>query len=232
MNPVSPTLSLTLFRPSPPPPRYPLRAIMVEDSQDDARLLAHELERANFDLTWERVETADTLKDALGRGGWQVVFCDFTMPRFSGHTALQMVRESGLDLPFIYVSGTIGEDLAVEAMKAGAHDYVMKNNLARVAPAVQRALRESELRRQHRRIEAERQRLLLELQAALAEVKRLGGLLHICAQCKSIRDPCGRWLPFEAFIQGYSHVQFSHSLCPECSLRFERDTGLQDKLRE
>ena len=134
-------------------PSTPLRVLMVEDSEDDARLLARELNRGGYDVSRERVDTEGGLRKALAEGGWEVILCDFAFPHFSGEAALKIVRESGLDMPFIYVSGTIGEEVAVEAMRSGAHDYVMKGNLARLAPAVARELHEAVERREYRRAE-------------------------------------------------------------------------------
>jgi len=137
----------------------PLHVLIVEDSEDDALLLARELQRGGYDPAIERVDTPQAFTAALAGRSWDVVVADYAMPRFSGLDALRMLQETGLDLPFIVVSGTIGEDVAVEAMRAGAHDYVMKGNLARLAPAVRRELREAEMRRARRRAE-ERLRLL------------------------------------------------------------------------
>jgi PAS domain S-box-containing protein len=133
--------------------KQPLRLLNVEDSEDDARLLLRQLERGDYEITAKRVDTAETLTNALDRESWDILFCDFTMPQFSGQTALKIVKERDLNLPFIFVSGTIGEDVAVQAMKEGAHDYVMKNNLARLLPAMEHALQEADVRRQ--RAEAE-----------------------------------------------------------------------------
>jgi PAS domain S-box-containing protein len=130
--------------------KAPLNALLVEDSEEDTRLLVRELKRGNYEVTYERVETAESFKRALARETWDIILCDFAFPRFSGQEALRIAKESGLDLPFIYVSGTIGEDVAVEAMKAGAHDYVMKNNLSRLVPAIERELRDARERIQHR----------------------------------------------------------------------------------
>jgi len=116
--------------------KHYLRALIVEDSENDARLLLHNLERSDYEIAHQRVETAEALNSALDRSTWDILFCDYTMPHFSGRTALEIVRERRLDLPFIFVSGTLGEDVAVQAMKAGAHDYVMKSNLARLVPAM------------------------------------------------------------------------------------------------
>ncbi|MFZ4774327.1 MAG: PAS domain-containing protein [Terrimicrobiaceae bacterium] len=121
----------------------PLRALIAEDSEEDTLLLLRELKRGGYEVTHERVETPEGLRAALAHGPWEILLCDYTFPRFSGKEALQIFKESGLDLPFIYVSGTIGEEAAVEAMKAGAHDYVMKNRISRLCPAVERELREA-----------------------------------------------------------------------------------------
>jgi PAS domain S-box-containing protein len=145
-----------------------LRVLIVEDSEDDATLLARELTRGGLDVVVERVDSPDAMRGALERERWDLVIADYTMPRFSAPAALALLKERGLDLPFIIVSGTIGEEVAVNAMKAGAHDYFMKGNLARFVPAIQRELREAAERRRSAQVEAalERERdysrLLLE----------------------------------------------------------------------
>ncbi|WDT79391.1 MAG: response regulator [Candidatus Manganitrophus sp.] len=125
-----------------------LRALLVEDSIEDAELLLQELRRGGYDATFERVETADAMTAALEKHRWDVVFGDFTMPRFNGAAALKLLREKGLDIPFIFVSGTLGEDAAIAAMRAGANDYIMKGNTKRLLPVVERELRECALRRE------------------------------------------------------------------------------------
>jgi PAS domain S-box-containing protein len=130
-----------------------LRVLIIEDWEDDALLLLRVLRRAGYDLTFERVDTAEAMEAALDRQTWDIIIADYTMPEFNGLAALALVKERGLDLPFIIVSGSIGEDIAVAAMKAGAHDYMMKNNLTRLIPAVERELREAEVRRARRRAE-------------------------------------------------------------------------------
>ncbi|HED24475.1 MAG TPA: diguanylate cyclase [Firmicutes bacterium] len=127
-----------------------LKAIVVEDSEDDLFLLIRALKKGGFDVIYTRVDTAESLREALKDKKWQIIISDHAMPRFNAPEALQVVKESGRDLPFIIVSGTIGEEVAVEAMKAGAHDYIMKDKMARLTPAVERELRDAELRRQHR----------------------------------------------------------------------------------
>ena len=130
-----------------------LRALIVEDSEDDALLIARELRRGGYVLTSERVDSAEAFESAITRQTWEVIIADYSMPNFGGLAALKRVQKMGLDVPLIIVSGTIGEDSAVAAMKAGAHDYVMKDNLARLVPAVQRELREAESRQARRRAE-------------------------------------------------------------------------------
>ncbi len=131
----------------------PLQVLIVEDSENDAELLDLELQRAGYDTVYQRVETASAMEAALGEKFWDLVVADYVMPHFSGLAALALVKQKGLDLPFIIVSGHITEDTAVAAMKAGAHDYVMKDNLTRLGPAVERELREAEVRHQRRRTE-------------------------------------------------------------------------------
>ena len=127
-----------------------LNLLLIEDSVDDATLVTRALARAGYEVAAVRVDTAEALREALTTRSWDLAIADFTMPSFTGTAALAIVREAGLDLPFIFVSGTIGEHVAVAAMKDGAHDYIMKGNLARLAPAVDRELREAEVRRERR----------------------------------------------------------------------------------
>jgi diguanylate cyclase (GGDEF)-like protein len=126
----------------------PINLLIIEDSEDDALLVVRALTQAGYDVAASQVHTADGLRDALRRQTFDVIVADYTMPGFSGSRALAMVREQGLDIPFIFVSGTIGEDVAVAAMKTGAHDYIVKGNLTRLAPAVDRELREAATRRE------------------------------------------------------------------------------------
>lgn len=124
-----------------------LRALIVEDNERDAALLIRELRRAN-EVTFKRVETAEDMRAALKGQAWDIVISDFSLPMFSAAAALSVLKESGLDLPFIIVSGTIGEETAVEAMRAGAHDFIPKDAVARLLPAIERELREADVRRE------------------------------------------------------------------------------------
>ncbi|HVB79598.1 MAG TPA: response regulator [Candidatus Binataceae bacterium] len=128
-----------------------LHLLIVEDSADDAELMVQALRRAGVNPTYERVETSEAMQAALARESWNLVISDYSMPHFSGLAALKLLQDTEPDLPFILISGSVGEDVAVEAMKAGANDYILKGNLARLAPAVQRELRDAELRRERKR---------------------------------------------------------------------------------
>jgi PAS domain S-box-containing protein len=134
----------------------PLKVLLVEDSEDDALLLLRELRRGSYEPTYERVDTAEAMEAALDERDWDIVISDHSMPAFNSAAALALLRSKGfVDTPFIIVSGRIGEDVAVAAMKAGAQDYIMKDNLARLNTAIARELREAEGRREHRRAEEE-----------------------------------------------------------------------------
>jgi two-component system, NarL family, sensor histidine kinase UhpB len=134
----------------------PLKVLLVEDSEDDALLLLRELRRGDYEPLCKRVDTAAAMEEALDERAWDLVIADHSMPAFSSLAALELLRRRGfVDVPFIIVSGRIGEDVAVAAMKAGAHDYIMKGNLARLNTAIGRELREAEVRRERRRAERE-----------------------------------------------------------------------------
>jgi signal transduction histidine kinase len=131
----------------------PLRALIVEDSEQDAALLVRELRRGGYDLSFERVETPDTMQAALDKNSWDVVLSDYSMPRFSAPAALALVRGLDIDLPFIIISGTIGEETAVTSLRAGAHDFLVKGSLARLLPAIEREMGEAALRREKKKMQ-------------------------------------------------------------------------------
>jgi len=130
-----------------------LRLLIVEDCAPDAELVLHSLRRGGYDTHWRRVETPEALRAALREETWDVVVCDYTLPGFNALGALEILHQEDCDLPFIVVSGTIGEDVAVETMRAGAHDYIMKGNLARLVPAIRRELEDAKVRYERHRAE-------------------------------------------------------------------------------
>jgi len=145
----------------------PLRVLIVEDSEDDTQLLLVRLRRAGYAPEYIRVDSAEALREALKDKSWQIVISDYAMPGFSGLDALRMLRADDRDTPFILVSGTVGEEIAVEAIRSGANDYIMKDNLARLVPAIDRELRDVRERADRRRAEdalyQERERALITL---------------------------------------------------------------------
>jgi signal transduction histidine kinase len=143
-----------------------LKVLMVEDSEKDAALILREMRRAGYEPMYRRVETADEMKAALNAESWDVILCDHALPEFNGLDALELLRCRDRELPFIIVSGHIGEDLAVEAMKAGANDYIMKSNLKRLGPAVQREIRDAQVRRESRHLQAELEKTEEELKVS------------------------------------------------------------------
>jgi signal transduction histidine kinase len=130
----------------------PIRVLLIEDSPDDAELVLRELKRGGYEVAHERVQTAAELRAALGRTHWEIVLSDYAMPEFSGPEALSLVKSLSLDVPFIIVSGTVGEEAAVAAMLSGAQDYVLKQSLVRLCPAIERELREAALRAEQRNL--------------------------------------------------------------------------------
>ena len=126
-----------------------LNVLIAEDSEDDAMLIVRELRRGGYEPRMRRVDSAADMKEALENGQWDLIITDHNMPSFDSGDALRLAREHDPNIPFILVSGSIGEEIAVDAMKAGAHDYVMKDNLTRLLPAIRRELREAENRRAH-----------------------------------------------------------------------------------
>lgn len=143
-----------------------LHLISVEDSQDDTMLLLNELKRGGFQVEYVRVETGEELSNALRQNKWDLIISDHNLPGFSAPEALELIKAHDVDLPFIILSNMIGEEIAVEAMKAGAHDYISKNNLARLVPVVNRALLDAELRLDKKKAE-------LALQESEARFRRL-----------------------------------------------------------
>ena len=130
-----------------------LHVLFVEDSENDLKLLLEELHQKGYEAVYERVQIPAELTSALDRHPWDVVLSDYALPQFSGPDALKLLREKGLDVPFIVVSGTYGEEAAVDMMKAGANDYIVKNNLSRLVPAIERELEAAQTRRARARAE-------------------------------------------------------------------------------
>jgi signal transduction histidine kinase len=139
--------------PSPTPPPKPLRVLFVEDEENDMDLVIREIRRSGYEPATRRVETASDMRAALDNEVWDVVISDYSMPAFSGPKAFALLRQLNLDLPFIIVSGTVGEDVAVDAMRAGVHDFLLKGQLHRLVAAIEREMREAAMRAERRKIQ-------------------------------------------------------------------------------
>jgi diguanylate cyclase (GGDEF)-like protein len=186
-----------------------LRVLLVEDSEDDAELLVRQLRKGGYDPEFQRVDTGADLEAALAHDAWDIIITDHNLPGYSSDAVLATIKRTQLDIPVIIVSGSIGESIAVEAMKNGAHDYIMKDNLARLVPAITRELRETRNRHAHRLAQetiehlayhdpltglANRHEFEGRLQSALRTVG--GGVQHALLymdldQFKIINDTCG-----------------------------------------
>src|SRR3569832_1344720 len=160
----------------------PLRALIGEDSEDDTLLLKRELAVGGYQVVSQRVDTPEAMRSALDEQPWDIVFADYTMPRFDGMSALRLLRQRESDIPFIIVSGTIGEDTAVMAMRAGAQEFILKGRSTRRLPAGERERTEAEARRVRRRREQDDARLVATLEATtdfVATSNAQGMLLYL-----------------------------------------------------
>src|SRR6266446_226304 len=225
--------------------RQTLNVLIIEDSENDAMLLEIELQRAGYRTSCHRVDTADAMGAALEQQTWDLVIADYLMPQFDGLGALALVKQKGLDLPFIIVSGHITDTTAVAAMKAGAHDYVMKDNLARLGPAVERELREAEMRRENRRSEeklsvehAFREAIENSVPSGIAVVDLDGRQTYVnpgfCAmvgwseaELLGARPPFAYWPPdeIEAITGALGKVVQGRAPASGLELRFRRRNG-------
>lgn len=193
----------------------PLHVLIIEDSLDDAELVVLALQQSGFAPVWQRVETAEAMRAALASQAWDVVLADYALPQFSGPAALQVLHESGLDLPFIMVSGTIGEERAAEMMRAGAHDVVLKGHLTLLPPAIERELREAQVRQERRHAQQELVivnrglRLLSAINQTLLRTSKEDELLQ--SVCRIAVESGGYSL---AWV-GYAEQDETHTVRPE-----------------
>ncbi len=155
-------------------PAKTLRVLLVEDDPDDGELIRLALQRGGYNTVLLRVETAADLRRALAEQPWDVVLSDYSLPAFSGPDAFRVIRESGSDIPFLIVSGTVGEEVAVDAMRAGVHDFLLKGHLGRLVAAIERELREAAIRSERRKMKE--QLLISERMASVGTLA--AGIVH------------------------------------------------------
>ncbi len=163
--------------------KRPLRVLIVEDSEDDVLLMVRELKKGGCEPEYLRVESGDAMGAALREKTWDVILCDYQMPKFNGLAAIALLKDAGIDIPLIIVSGAIGEEMAVECMRSGAHDYVMKGNLSRLVPAIERELQDAESRIQRKQAEKRLQDTLDSLRRAVNTT------IQVMVSAVETRDP-------------------------------------------
>jgi PleD family two-component response regulator len=192
------------------------KVLLIEDNKGDARLLEEmlkEVESIVFKLVWtDRISSG--LK-YLKRGGFELVLLDLGLPDSEGFETFQRVHDAVPDLPIIVMTGLNDETFAVEAVRKGAQDYLVKGQ---VDPNM--LIRAMRYAIERKKLEIEREKLIKQLQEALEKIKTLKGLLPICSFCKKIRDDKGYWNQIEVYVREHSDADFSHSICPDCAKKY------------
>lgn len=193
-----------------------LRLLIIEDNENDAFLLLREIRRLGYEVESTRVETAEDVRAALATRHWDLIICDYSLPHLDATQALSILKSTDLDLPFIIVSGTIGEEMAVTALKAGAHDFLIKGKFARLGPAIERELREAAVRYERRKAEE----ALREKERLLSEAQRIGQIgswsLDILKDSLQFSDEMYRLLDI-------SPTDFPHTSAAIVNLAFSPD---------
>ncbi len=192
--------------------------LLVEDNPVDARLVREtlaDMQADEFEIT--HVSTLGDAIQALQSAEFEVLLLDLVLPDSQGLETVKRVLEHASDAAIVVLTGNADEELAVEAVREGAQDYLFKGTEGGVL------IRATHHAMERKHLEIEREQLIQELQAALATVKRLSGLLPICAGCKKIRDDRGYWTQVEQYIQEHTDVDFNHGICPECAEKLYSD---------
>ncbi|MGE5462178.1 MAG: HD domain-containing phosphohydrolase [Syntrophothermus sp.] len=198
-----------------------LRILLIEDSDDDGQLVLREVRRLGYSVQSQRVETADALRSALANQEWDLILCDYSLPHLNAPQALEVVKSSDLDLPFIIISGTIGEESAINALKAGAHDFLIKGKYARLGPAIERELGEARVRRERRQAEL----ALREKERLLSEAQRIG---HIGSWSYDIPSGVLQFSDEMYRLLGVSPRGFDHNIQSMLGLIYSEDRPVAD----
>ena len=194
-----------------------LRVLIVEDSPADAEVFLHVLNNHGYNVRADIVSSPEEFVHRLSKGIYDVILSDYNLPDWNGLEVLEQLEKLQQDIPFILVTGTLDDATAAKMIDQGADDYILKDRLGRLPLAVRRVLREKRLFEERKQAAEERERLVKKLEATLAEVKRLNGLLPICVTCKRVLSTKGYWSRVEIYIEKYSDARVSPSLCPDCA---------------
>jgi CheY-like chemotaxis protein len=214
----------------------PLRVLLIEDSENDALAVLRRLRSDGYDVTAERVDTPEAFGAAIYTATWDVIICDYAMPHFNAPTALDLAKRASLDIPFIVVSGKASDEAAVDMLKAGADDYVMKNNLSRLASAIQRELVDAQVRRTHKLATSQLAehlrlaRLRGDVAAAITESADLPSMLRGCTDAMVQHlgaafariwtlDADQKVLELQASSGMYTHIDGAHARVPVGQLK-------------
>lgn len=198
-----------------------LRVLLIEDSEDDALLVIHALKSSKRNLDWQRVQTAESFQTMLSDYTWDVIIADYQLPGFDAPAALALVHKLQLDIPFIVVSGTISEKSAVGMMKAGAHDYLMKDSLARLSEAVQREVRDANTRKVHRDAEVIIHQQLAAIEAVIdgIAIVEAGTYLYVnraylmLVGCEDAAELVGQ--PWKCLYSNQENHRFEQEIFPQ-----------------
>jgi PAS domain S-box-containing protein len=193
-----------------------LQILLIEDSDDDAQLVLREIRRLGYQAQARRIESAEELRAALTAGTWDLVLCDYSLPHLNAPQALEIIKSSGQDLPFIIISGTIGEESAISALKAGAHDFIIKGKYARLGPAIERELGEAKIRRDRKEAEI----ALREKERLLSEAQRIG---HIGSWSLDLSSGTLQFSEEMYRLLGVSVKEFDHRVDSLLHLIFSED---------
>ncbi len=192
-----------------------IRVLLIEDDQADAFLIKEMLlESAAVTAVVQHVIRLDEGICQVAEGGYDIIISDLGLPDSQGMATVKKLAAAARQLPIVVLTGLVEHEVGLEAVNAGAQDYLIKGQVSG-----EMLIRSIRYAIERKRIENEKEQVIAELQEALAKVKLLSGFIPICASCKKIRDDTGYWQQVESYIQKHSNAEFSHSICPDCSHR-------------
>jgi DNA-binding NtrC family response regulator len=197
-----------------------IQIIFVEDVPDDALAVERALQRRGMSVHLQRVDTKEAFLYELEARRPDVILSDHGLPSFDGFTALALAQEKCPEVPFIFVTNALSWDMDIDKLVEGVTDFVPKKELSMLAPTVRRALFHAEVLRQSKAKTQEREQMVVNLLALLAEYEPNAGYLPICANCKKIRDGQNAWQLPEVFFKSRLGLKFTHGICPDCVRKF------------